>query len=540
MSTNTYLSSLLDYQSTQLGHYLSTSTSLNIANLTLAAAQAKYDYDMAVATETSTIISYNSIESQIRALIESNTVQVGGGYSIDYYRNLTPPPGQELTYNTLYMLLSTMSVAMYSTSQNRHRLQQNHDLIEADTLKSILDILDDNISTAKYTYALELQNQSDVISTMNGLSTRIWYTDRTEQEWYVTMTSLSTTYLNDLSTYNGIKSSISSYLYVQDMLNKYLRSTNTTISLLTSQSSLNSISAASFMEKYILYSTLEGFAQSSILGYNSVRGSVRSTIEGLDSEIGTLTGTVGSEFIQFLANTTTYHNNLKTDLNNELDAYKYGIQEWDSFIGYICSELLIRKVNLYTAIDSVTFSLQDNITSERRDELNRTRNDYITTQTIIQGIINVLNVLDLKFLTVLQLIETERTNKGLFVDTRSILTNHEITVLQNDLQKSVVQNDYINQLANLNSRVNSINSNILQRNQLLTELYGIINPQIDILNGLNLFQYVLPDPVSTNAVGFNIEKSAYEILPQLDYGLNPELYPFVYNVRILETTTTTQ
>ena len=183
------------------------------------------------------------------------------------------------------------------------------------------------------------------------------------------------------------------------------------------------------------------------------------------------------------------------------------------------------------------FSLQDNITPERRYELNATRNNYITTQTIIQGIINILNVLDLKFLRLLEVIETERTNKELFVNTRSILSNHDIAVLQDSLQKSVVQNDYISQLGNLNSRVNSINSNILQRNELSTELYRIIIPQIEILDGLNLFQYILPDPVSTNVGPFNTDKSAYEILPQLDYGLNPELYPLVYNVLVVATTT---
>jgi hypothetical protein len=536
MSTNNYLSSLLANQSTQLDKYLSTSTALNIANLQLTAAQAKYDYDNAVAIETSSIISYNSVESQIRALIENTTVQVGDAYDIDYYRNYTPPPGQELTYSTLFVLLSTMSISMYSTSQNRHMLEQNHDLIEADTLRSILEILDDNISTARYTYNLELRNQSSVISTISGLSTRIAYTNRAEQEWYSTLSSLSTAYLDELSTYNGIKASISSYIHVQDRLSSYLRSTNTTISLLTGQSSLYSISAASYMEKYLQYSTLEAAAESSIIGYAGIRLGINSTIAGLNSQIGIYTAAVSTEFIELLANTNIYYTNLKNDFNNELDAYKYGIQEWDSFIGYICSELLINKVNLYTAIDSITFSLQDNITPERRDELNTTRSTYITRQTVIQDIINVLNVLDLKFARVLELVETERRNKELFVDTRSILTVHDIAVFREPLQKSVVQNDYINQLGNLNSRVNSINSNILQRNQLLSDLYGIINPQIEILNGLSLFQYVLPDPVTTNAGPFNLDKSAYEIRAQLDYGLNSELYPLVYNVPINTTT----
>jgi hypothetical protein len=252
-----------------------------------------------------------------------------------------------------------------------------------------------------------------------------------------------------------------------------------------------------------------------------------STLYGLDDEIAGLGVTVGGQFADLTNNSATFYQNVITDLNNDIDAYKYGLQEWNSFIGYLASELLIQKLNLYTAIDSITFALQGNITQEQQSILVGQRNRYGTLQTNIQGIINILNSLDTKFAILLQVVESERQDKLAFVNTRSILTGYEIQVLQDNTQYNVVQAQYIFQLANLNTRVQSINTNILQRNQQLTDLFNIINPQIAILNGLNIMSYTLPDPLDTNTGPFNTDKTEYELLHQLNYGLNQAMYPLV-------------
>lgn len=547
-TANKHLSGLLDLQSTQLGQYLSTSTALHLANMNVASAQATLDYRNALSKELSSIVDYNRIQEQLRNLLNNRRrVQTGGNtttnnsisdsdtsfdyndipFDLDYFRTQTAPAGQELEYNTLYIMLSTLSTTMYTTSKQRELSEVNQSDVQLVTLKAVLDVADYNISQAEHTYYLAQLNQSSVISTMSGLSTRIGIADIMEDNYLSTLSSLSTIYYNDLSTYNGIQDSISTYIYTQNLLSSFLRSTLLTLLMLSEQSTINAMSIAIYTQSYIGYSTLEGIAQSSIDGYSSIKGYTLSTMAGLDGEIGGLNGLVGSQFTELTANAETYYNNVITDLNNELDAYKYGIQEWNSFIGYIASELLIQKLNLYTAIDSITFRLQTNITSEQQALLVSQRNSYGTLQTNIQSIIDTLNVLDVRFANILTEIEDERTDKTSFVNTRSILTAHEINVFKNPSQYSVVQEQYIYQMANLNTRVNSINSHILQRNQMITALYEIINPQLTIIEGLNILSYTLPDPIQTTVPPFNLDKTEYQLLPQLNYGLNPTMYPLI-------------
>lgn len=532
-STNKYLSSVLDIQSTQLGKYMSTSTAYYIANLNVSTAQGIYDYRNALSIEQSTIIKYNDIENQLDQILGGS-----GSHPINYYATQRPPAGQELAYSTLYVMLSSLSNAVFSTTQVRERMEINQSTIFQNNLMSILNASDEVITQAQSTYNAALQNRSSVISTMSGLSTRIGLAELAEQRYASTLSTVSSTYALDISTYNGIMRSISTYYDNQSTLSSYLLSTLLTLSMLSTQSTLYNISAATYTQSYLAYSTTQGISQSSINGYSTIAGTMLSSVIGLDSEIATLSATVGSQFTDLNGKAATYYANVRTDLNNELDAYKYGVQEWNSFIGYICSELLIQKLNLYTSIDSVTFTLQTNITQSTMTGLIDVKQGYITKQQTIQNIIDTVNNLDTKFATLLEVVETERRDKMSFVNTRSILTGYEINVLKDETHKSIVQSAYINQLGALNSRVNSINQDILQRNQQMGALYSIINPQMAIINGLNIISYVLPDPLDTNTGPFNIDMTQYQLLAQLDYGLNPAFYPLVLTAPPTAPTTT--
>ena len=528
-STNKYLSSVLETQSTQVGNYMSTSTAYYIANLNVSTAQGMYDYRNALAVEQSTIIKYNDTENKLERLVGAVPQQTGGGglHPISYYATYTPPAGKELEYKTLYLMLSSLSTAVFSTTVVRQKLEINQSTMFENNLMSILNEADAVIARAQNTYDIAVQKRIDVISTMDGLSTRIGLADIAEGMYASTLSTVSSVYTADISTYNGIMRSISNYIDNRNLTSSYLLSTLVTLSMLSTQSSLYNISAAIYTQSYIGYSTIQGMSQSSINGYSTISGTMLSSVIGLDSEIGGLQTTVGTQFNDLNTQATTYYTNVKTDLNNEMDAYKYGVKEWNSFIGYICSELLIQKLNLYTAIDSVTFTLQTNIPQTRITELLQLKQEHITKQQTIQNIIDMLNNLDTKFAALLEVIETERSDKIAFVNTRSLLTGYEINVLQDKTKKSLLQSPYINQMGILNSRVNSINQDILKRNQQMAALYDIINPQIDIINGLNIISYVLPDPLDTNAGPFNTDVKQYELLDQLDYGLNPAFYPLV-------------
>lgn len=534
MSTNKYLSSLLDYQSTQRGNYFSTSTAYYIANLNVETSQAVYDYRKSLSVEQSTIIKYNNTEVQLENLIAGTPyiisgggVQEGGAHDISYYATLPPPSGKEIDYQTLYLMLSTMSIAMFSTTRVRQELESSQNIVFVNNLKQILDAADDNIAAAQRAYDTALQNRENVLSTMSGLSTKIGLADIAENGYQTTLARLSTLYVEDISTYIGINAEITSYVQREDLLSSFLRSTLITLSMLSAQSSMYALSSGTYLQSYVTWSTLEAIAQSSISGYMEIKGNIASTIIGLNAEIATTRFTVGSQFADLTGSGNTYYSNLTTDINNELDSYKYGIQEWNSFIGYICAELLIQKLNIYQAIESITFSLEGNNTQAQIDSLTSQKGTYLTKHQTMQSVLNVLNNLDIQFNNLLQIVETERTNKSGFINTRSILTAYEISVFRDPTQFATVQGQYISQLGNLNSRVNSINANISDRNSKLSAINAIINPQLTIIDGLNVLSYTLPEAVDSSIEPFNIDMTEYALLPQLNYGLNQATYPLV-------------
>jgi len=538
-STNKHLCSLMMVYSTQYANYASTSTALYLANMNVSSAQATYDYRNALSVELSSIIEYNMVEEELNKLlinfgIQSNTT--GNVNDIEYFSNQVRPTGQELTYNTLLVMLSSLSSLVISTTHVRETLQENQTIIDLASLKAILDAADGEITAAQYAYYLAQENEKKVLSTIAGLEGRIRFADKLEDDYLSTLEGLSTIYIQELSLYNQRNLEIQGYVDTERLLNNYLRSSLLTLYLLSTQSSMYNISAGIYTESYIMYSTLEAVVQSTIDGYSTTKGYVTSTIEGLDAEVGELSFSVESQFGTLGTNATTYYTDLSSDLNNELDAYKYGVQEWNSFIAYITSELLIRKLNLYTSIDSITFSLAG-ATPEEQNNLTAERTRLSGLQASIQGIINSLNPLDIKFELVLLAIETERQNKASFVTTRTKLTKFEIEVLQNPTKHSVVQAEYIFQLGILNTRVMNINSNILQRNDLMSKLYDIINPQLTLLNGLNIFSFTLPDPLDVNVGPFNTDMTEYQLLPLLDYGLNITDYPLVFTDRVPSTIT---
>ena len=538
-STNKYMNNLIAQKSTQAGSY--NSTSLAYGNTQAHAGNLSSLYRTALAVEESTIMKYNELENILESLLyKGPQSQCGGGRDLNYYITATPPAGQELTYQTTYMMLSTMSTTVYSTTRVRLSLEVNQANIFQDALKSILDAADVNISSAKWMYNLASINESCVSNNLSTLYAKVGPAQTTEYEYLSTMSSFKTIYLNDISTYNSLSTTVGSYKSIENVLSSYLASTLFTLGLLGIRRASYSSDLAIYTGAYTTWSTLESTSLSTINGYSTIKGLMEDRVRTLNDEIGALNQSLLGEFGNLTGKASAYYANVRIDLNNELDAYKYGVQEWNSFIGYICSELLIQKLNLYTSIDSITFQLQVNITASQKASLVSQRSGYGNKQTTIQGIINVLNVLDSKFDTLLEVIRTERENKSRFVDTRSELTTNEITVLQDNTQHSAVQQQYTTKMGILNERVTSINSNINTRNTQMKALYDIINPQLSILDGLGLaFSYTRPDSLSVTIGPFNLDKTEYMLLPQLNYGLNATTEQYKLVVTNLEPGTLT-
>jgi hypothetical protein len=582
LSTNNYLCSLMDLHKTRFSQYLSTSTAFGIANMNVDAAQAAVDYRHAIVTEICTIVSYNNTEYALASIVDADVyrkkevevipdilkagihegkprtaseppgtnTQEGGavpvGNSIEYYAtNAIPIKGRELEYQTLYVLLSTLSTNLFSTTQARINAEKNQSNIETVTLLAILQAADADIAAAQLAFDTAQTNERNVISTIDGLSTRIGNAYISEKYYMSTLNSLSSLYEDDQKRYNNYISTINGYGVVESTLSSFLRSTMNTVDFLSIQSYLYNISIAIFQEAYDLYLSMEGVTQSSINGYSTIKGYMNSTIIGLTAEIGTpysgLTQEINSQLVALNTNADIFYANKVDQYNNQMDEYKYGIQEWNSFIGYIVSQLLTKKLNYYTDIDSITFSLNaGNLTQDEISRLNQNKVQFTTNQSNIQSIINALNPIEQQFATVAQTVETMRTNIMYFINTRSVLTKYEIQVENNPNKLPEIQTDYINKLGDLNIRCMSINTDINTFNTQMGAIYtNYITPQMSLVAALNILSYTQPDLVPTNLGPFNLDLTEFQLLAPLNYSLNVLNYPLVLQASSQVATTTT-
>jgi len=531
LSSSTFLGYLNALSTQQLMQYVSSSTALAIANTQVRAAQAIVDYDNAVIRQVSTLslIEYKTIQiNQFTSTVASaQPVPVDPMYvmyglpvpAIPTYivgTNLTTLNGQLTDYYNL-------SIAYNQSTIYANALKTTVSSTAAEALTMQMNIADYNISTAQYNLYIAQLIQYNDISTYNALSSQLAYYSTIQQNEISTLKGLSSIELQEISTLGWLNDQITAYQRQYSSINYYLMSTVYNISYLNQQSSIYNYSVAKYYSSYLFYQNLESIAQNAVNDYTNRIAINNSTIAGLQTQAGTTGQTLGQQYVTLRNQSDSFYSNQLLALGNDLDQYMYTVQEWNSFIGYLTSELLIYKLNLYTQIDAITFDLQNPVGQQQPNDIVN-RNNLVDLQTKIQGVIDALNPLDTQFNTLLQYVGTERTKKTDFIATRKALTLNEITYLQTPSTTTLnsLQTSYLSQLQTLQGLVVDINSNIYNRNTTAQTLMNTtITPQLQNLNALKtpsgnqILSYTTPPTINLNLQAFNLLKQDYIILSSI-------------------------
>jgi len=314
---------------------------------------------------------------------------------------------------------------------------------------------------------------------------------------------LSTTYITNLFTYIEVSTSVNNYI-ISDLafkssistLYRYLYST-------LKISSFDFLSSDSYYSTIQYYSGLELKTRSTIDYYNSKVSSLISDIRYLSSLQVRDYGLLVEQTNEIRTQQSNYYRYLKLALEAECDEYRYGIEQYNSQLGYITASLGIIVNNIASRNDAINIrSLDPNIpeTTKSADRTNQIRNNT-DTRTII-GIINSLNMLDLNFQYIITNIETEKRLKGGFIDARqNILTTYEIPALlfSTQVQLENIRAAYEGAFTTLNDiNINNINAEISSRITRLGTINQIISPLKANINRyftqeLNISEDQLPD-----------------------------------------------
>jgi hypothetical protein len=445
---------------------------------------------------------------------------------ISAYNNATTNLNKEITsINILSHDFSTIT-SKYNIASTTY----GNDLSELNRLSSILSI------------ATQSSNKpiiSTTISTIHTLSTNTSYDLINFAEIYSTLKSISSQQVNSQNNYNNLSDMIHRYSSIGEVLASEYGSTLLNISNLLYKSTLYNQSIAMYISSYYFYSTIEAIAELSIMTYSTLIGYNKSTMLGYQGTIDILTGQLVSEYNDLNKQAGEYYKQKHEQLNNEINEFKYGIQEWNSFVGYVIAELITYKLNLYTQIDYITFHLQQNLTTDQINTDSNRRSELTTLQSNIQKIVDLLNPLDTEFNNVLINLDSEVENKTTFIDTRSTLTAYEIKALQvSSLQYSdEFKSAYIDAFNRLNTCVLNIEPQISGRiNAYRETIDSVLDAQLPMISNLNLdgqniFSYIIqPDPIDTNVITFTSRKNEFILLSTIDYGLDPVQYNSVLGV----------
>jgi len=457
------------------------------------------------------------------------TNRQSGGYIQD---GGAATPAQMALLNSLSTTVSQLSSLMWQSTVMRLAKAQQVSTVEADTLSEILIINDSIIANAQNTLSYANYVLQSTVTKMSSIWTQIQIDgiymdiDRSSLRGY------STLYIQDYSTAMGYSSMVSQYSYIERIISTYYQSTLVSIINLLWQSTMYNQSITQYTAFYNFYSDLEAKALVSVNTYSTAIGYNKSSITGYTNYANNvLTPQINNEFTTLNTQAYTFYSQKLQYLQNEMNEYMYAIQEWNSFTGYLTSELLIYKLNLYTQIDAITFDLQT-ANPNPADTGNRTA--LITLQGQIQSVIDAINPLDQYFQQILLVIPTEMTNKTIYINTRSTLTAYEIQVLQNSTMLTAVQSAYTYNFSQLQQTALNIEGNINTRNSILnTNINSVLNTQMPKVQNLNILSYTPPAIIDTTIDpnrAFLLSKNDYILLSTLNYGLSPVTYNEVLGI----------
>jgi len=450
---------------------------------------------------------------------------------------------------TGYQKLYESTTKAYSTSVINYIAQSTLAISATNRLSTLYNSLS----------SVLLQEQND-ISTMNGFSAEY-------STLLMKMDANNNKLLAETAQYNTLSTSMGSYVQnymttfstLQITTDPAVASTlSTTMGIDRIQenrlstiliSSIHTISTMSFYSTQY-YGDLNNYGTDSL--YSALKSKVFSTIQQLWAEQTRITSSISKydntifwlgqstiqEHTKLRGSVETFYTDKLRQIQSQILQVKYSVKEWESFIGYIISQCMITKLQLYNSIDLLAYQLQQSPGDATKSAL---LNQQSLDQIAMQAIVDSLTPLTAATSYIYTTIQQELQLRSDFINVRKRMTIIELDVFVSPSKKSSYIVEYPQLRQQLIEKRDSINSSInMRKSRIQTNLMSVFNAQMPNIQMLNTppksyvnLVFVKPDPIypirSTNSkityVGdseppFQLDPTEFEIL-----GLAPLTFP---------------
>jgi hypothetical protein len=311
-------------------------------------------------------------------------------------------------------------------------------------------------------------------------------------------TSLSTTmgsYLDDYNqtfstlqiTADPITASTLSTTVGNDLIQEHLFSTFVVSSIRTiSTMSFFSTQYQNDLNNYgtdSLYSTLKNSVFSTIEQLWAEQSRITSSITDYDNTIFWLTQSTITERARLNVSIENFYKDKLKQIQNQILQVKYSVQEWESFIGYVISQCMITKLQLYNSIDLLTYQIQQTPGDTTKSAL---LSQQSLDQIAMQAIVDSLNPLTIHINDVYTTIAQELQLRSDFINIRKRMTFIELDVFTTPSRKDSYAVEYPQLNGQLTTKRDDINTSIGVRvNKIQTNLMAVFNGQMPNIQSLN-------------------------------------------------------
>jgi hypothetical protein len=408
--------------------YLSSLTGYNLTSTAIAEALSRFRADQ------STLSSLYNVSTSYTSTIKS----------------------YELEYSTI-----VVSLQRYASSVYEYEKRYQSDLLELSTNTILYNAASNNLSTISSIVSYDY-------STLYNLSL-------TPQQ----RSSMSSTYSYDLGLYNQISSQVRNYLIREGVIKGDIANTYYAISSILNISSFLMMEQTSYTSTIAYYQSLDDTTESHIKLYSDEISTLTTQISSIQNTNRIILGSIDSEIQTIRTDGAQFFSLYQEALHAECDEYLYGIQEFNSQVGYITASLGIAINANAVAIDNYTFTLIDpNISQSLRSITISNKNTLLNDNGRMNNIIASINSLDSTFATIISYITDEKAQKQTFINKRkTIFNNYEVPAIgYSQSQINAIKTEYLAAFADLNNTITTINSDIAQRRNYLQQIQAVMDP----------------------------------------------------------------
>jgi hypothetical protein len=514
ISVGTYYSSIF-FSSVFLKSTLKTqSVAVYLAKRGLEIATSDLDYNSTLSIELSTIADLNTTNTTLSSI----------------NLELITRPGDQTLINeraAAQSLILGLSARLSSIDAHLHDVQLTQSILRAIDLNDRINIQNDVIFVARGKLADATLAERLARERAASLSSGIFNTYEIEKYLDSTIKGLSSIVIGENIQIRQLQSVVYQFDVSSNILTAEQGSTLSQIQIYKGLSSVYGISIGSYRSTYEYYSTLDVYAQSSIIGYEIERRYVTDDISTINGDIRGLDTAIRDDLGNLATFALQWFSSKRSELDSETDEYEYWLREFNAIIGMTTADVLNLKGNNYIELDQLFFSLQQinpPLTDSQKQGIQRRQKEILDINNKIDDIVGILNPIEVKFNTLIQYVIDLKQLKRNFISMRETTYTTEYNVLSYPATKQDVKGQYLANFDSMDTIVDNINSKVWNRDQLLASIIrtiGQIKSQITSYIGVDRFPDTFVNARPPENVFIKVSRNPLANLTTLQFSLLP-------------------